>query len=147
MCLLCQHFFLSYLMLCHWLSAVGSCHAKIAVIFVTLPKRVSNRKGRPSETNFFFKEFLFICWVISSYEGVSKSFRTGRLEWELQMVLLSDTRCSCIVILWVSLVSFATITLCIASQRVFIVVYFVMTQSGKLLVTPSYLVLKLCKYA
>jgi hypothetical protein len=33
---------------------------------------------------------------------------------------------------WVSLVSFAAITLCVASQRVFIVVsvYFVMTQSG-----------------
>jgi len=25
------------------------------------------------------------------YEGVSKSFRTGRLEWELQMVQLSAT--------------------------------------------------------
>jgi len=34
------------------------------------------------------------------YEGVSKSFRTGRLEWELQMVQLSATRCSCIAILW-----------------------------------------------
>jgi hypothetical protein len=28
--------------------------------------------------------------------GVSKSFRTGRLERELQMVQLSATRCSCI---------------------------------------------------
>jgi hypothetical protein len=56
------------------------------------------------------------------YEGVSKSFRTGRLERELQMVQLSATRCSCIAILWVSLVSFAAITLCAASQRVFIVV-------------------------
>jgi hypothetical protein len=49
--------------------------------------------------------------------GVSKSFRTGRLERELQMVQLSATRCSCIA-LWVSLLSFATITLRIASQRV-----------------------------
>jgi hypothetical protein len=32
------------------------------------------------------------------YEGVSKSFRTGRLERELQMVELSATRCSCIAI-------------------------------------------------
>jgi hypothetical protein len=65
-------------------------------------------------------------------EGVSKSFRTGCLERELQMVQLSATRCSCISILWVSLVSFTAITLCFASQRVFIVdvVYFVMTQSG-----------------
>jgi hypothetical protein len=36
------------------------------------------------------------------------------------MVQLSATRCSCIAILWVSLVSFAVITLCVASQRVFI---------------------------
>jgi hypothetical protein len=33
------------------------------------------------------------------YVGVSKSFRTGRLERELQMVRLSGTRCSCIAIL------------------------------------------------
>jgi hypothetical protein len=41
-----------------------------------------------------------------TYKGVSKSFRTGRLERQLQMVQLSATRCSCITILWVSLVSF-----------------------------------------
>jgi hypothetical protein len=35
----------------------------------------------------------------ASYEGVSKSFRTGRLERELQMVQLSVTICSCIAIL------------------------------------------------
>jgi hypothetical protein len=33
------------------------------------------------------------------YEGVSKSFWTGRLERELQMVQLSATRCNCIGIL------------------------------------------------
>jgi hypothetical protein len=52
----------------------------------------------------------------SPYEGVSKSFRTGSLERELQMVHLSATRYSCINILCVSLVSFAATTLCIASQ-------------------------------
>jgi hypothetical protein len=62
------------------------------------------------------------------YEGVSKSFRTGCLE---QMVQLSATRCSCIAILWVSLVSFAAVTLCVASQRVFIVIS-LSTQSGNL---------------
>jgi hypothetical protein len=43
--------------------------------------------------------------------------------------------------LWVNLVSFAAITICVASQRVFIVVsvYFVITHSGNL-DTPSYLV-------
>jgi membrane protein YqaA with SNARE-associated domain len=68
--------------------------------------------------------YLFII-----YEGVSKSFRTGRLERELQMVQHSAARCGCIAILWVSLVSFVAITLCVASQRVF-VVDFVMTLSG-----------------
>jgi hypothetical protein len=75
------------------------------------------------------------------YDGVSKSFCTGRLEQELQMVQLSTTRCSCIAILWVILVSFVSITLCIVSQRVFIVivvVYFVIDSIRKLLVTPSY---------
>jgi hypothetical protein len=36
---------------------------------------------------------------VGLYEDVSKSFRTGRLEQELQMVQLSATRCSCITIL------------------------------------------------
>jgi hypothetical protein len=76
---------------------------------------------------------------ICRHERVSKSFRTGRLERELQMVQLSATRCSCIAILWVSLMSFAAITLCVASQQVFIVVvYFVIDLTRKLLDTPSY---------
>jgi hypothetical protein len=75
-----------------------------------------------------------------TYEDVSKSFRAGRLERELQMVQLFDTRCSCIAILWVSLVSFAVITLSVASQRVFIVVvYFVIHSVRKLLDTPPYI--------
>jgi len=37
--------------------------------------------------------------MLSKYDGVSKSFRTGRLERELQMVQRSATRCSCIAIL------------------------------------------------
>jgi hypothetical protein len=36
---------------------------------------------------------------VEAYEGVSKSFRTGRLERELQMLQLSATRCSGIDIL------------------------------------------------
>jgi hypothetical protein len=84
------------------------------------------------------------CQMKILYEGVSKSFRTGRLERELQIVQLSATRCSCIAILWVSLVSFAAITLCFASQRVFIIiiiiiiiVYFVIDSVRKLLDTTS----------
>jgi hypothetical protein len=58
---------------------------------------------------------------------------------ELQMVQLSATRCSCIAVLWVSLVSFASVTLCVASQRVFIVVsvYFVIDSVRIILGTPS----------
>jgi hypothetical protein len=77
--------------------------------------------------------------VSLAYEGVTKSLRTGHLEREIQMVQLSATRCSCVAILWVSLVSFAAITLCVASQRVFIaVVYFIIDSVRKLLDTPSY---------
>jgi hypothetical protein len=48
------------------------------------------------------------------------------------------TRCSCIAILWISLVCFAAITLCVDSQRMFIVVvYFVIDWVRKLLDTPS----------
>jgi hypothetical protein len=51
------------------------------------------------------------------YEDVSKSFRPGRLERELQMVKRSANRYSCIAILWVSLVSFSTTNLCVASSE------------------------------
>jgi hypothetical protein len=76
----------------------------------------------------------------SIYEGVSNSFRTYRLERELQGIQLSATRCSCIAVLWVSLVNFAAITLCVASQWVFLVlvVYFVINSVRKLLGTPPY---------
>jgi hypothetical protein len=74
----------------------------------------------------------------NKYEGVSRSFRTGRLERELQMVQLSAVRCSCIAILWVSLASFAAITLCVASQRVYIVIS-LSTQSGNFWIHPPIL--------
>jgi uncharacterized membrane protein len=38
-------------------------------------------------------------------------------------------------------VNFAAITLCVASQRMFIVVYFVIDSVRKLLDTPSYVIL------
>jgi hypothetical protein len=72
------------------------------------------------------------------YEGVSRSFRSGHLERELHIVKLSATRFSCIAILLVSLVSFVAITLCVASQRVFIVVFFVIDSVRKFLDTSSY---------
>jgi hypothetical protein len=56
------------------------------------------------------------------------------------MLHLSASRCSFIAILLVSLVSFASITLCVASQRAFIVVsmYFVIDSVRKLLDPHSY---------
>jgi hypothetical protein len=73
------------------------------------------------------------------YEGVSRIFRTGRPERELQMVQFSATRRSCVAISWVILVSFGAITLFVASQRLFVVVaYFVIDSVRKLLDTPSY---------
>jgi hypothetical protein len=39
------------------------------------------------------------CSEVQLYDGVSKSFRTARLERELQMVQLSATRCNYIAIL------------------------------------------------
>jgi hypothetical protein len=47
----------------------------------------------------FMSEELQDIRADTSYEGVSKSFRTGRLERELKMVQLSATRCNCIAIL------------------------------------------------
>jgi hypothetical protein len=102
----------------------------------------SRRKIKHSEVNGSKNSLNFSCSCFSQYiyEGVSKSFRTGRLERELQMVQLSATRCSCIAILWVSLMSSAAIILCVTSQWVFIVVvaYFVIDSARKLLDTPSY---------
>jgi len=68
-----------------------------------------------------FNSCTFSDYLLVGYEGVSKSFQTGRLGLELQMVQLSATRCSCIAI-FTSLVSLTAITLCVASQRVFVVV-------------------------
>jgi hypothetical protein len=57
------------------------------------------------------------------------------------LVQLSATVCSCIAILWVRLVSFAAINLCVASRVlitvVVFVVYFFNDSVRKLLDTPS----------
>jgi len=47
---------------------------------------------------------VIIYSFVEFYKGVSKSFRTGHLERELQTIQFSATRCSCIAILWGSLV-------------------------------------------
>jgi hypothetical protein len=76
-----------------------------------------------------------ICNTVA-YECVSKSFRSGRLEPELQMVQPSATRCSSTAILLVSVVSFDAITLCVASQWVFNFVISLSTQSGNFWIHP-----------
>jgi hypothetical protein len=38
-------------------------------------------------------------YATKTYDGVSKNYRTGRLERELQMIQLSATMCICIAIL------------------------------------------------
>jgi hypothetical protein len=81
------------------------------------------REWGPPPAHTYTRSYLNA--VANEYEGVSKSFRTSRLARELQMVQLSATGSSCIAILWDSLVSFAAITLYVASRRVFIFVYFV----------------------
>jgi len=70
-----------------------------------------------------------------TYEGASKGIRTGRLEIELQIVQLSATKCSCTAILWLSLVSCATIALWRRQQRVIskVSIYFVIDSVRKLL--------------
>jgi hypothetical protein len=72
--------------------------------------------------------------------GYGRLATTGRLERELQMVQLSATRCSCIAILWVSLVSSAAITpLCYFSTSVCSWCLFRYDSVPKLLDTPSYI--------
>jgi hypothetical protein len=87
-----------------------------------------------------WKNIYFSLNISFRYERVLKCFQTGRLKQEMQTVQLSATRYSCFVILWVSLVSFATITLCVASW-VFIVVsiYFIIDSVWKLLYTPLHI--------
>jgi hypothetical protein len=80
----------------------------------------------------------FLHMLLKIYKGVSKNFWTGSLVQELQMVQLLATRCSCITISWVSLVSFATIILCVASQQMFVVFILLLTQSKTFVYTLTY---------
>jgi hypothetical protein len=135
----------------NWLTSPNSNH------YIPKSGIIASNERQRMQTKFWCGNLLQNChkiemdmgeghlrWVLGMYEGVSKRFRTGRLERELQMVQLSTTRCSCIAISWVSLVSFAAITLCVASQRVFIVVsvHFANDSVRKFLDTPSYVVSK-----
>jgi hypothetical protein len=70
------------------------------------------------------------------YEDISKSFRPGRLARELQMAQLSAIRYYCIAIWWVSLVSFASITLCVASWVFIVIVISLSTLSRNFWIHP-----------
>jgi hypothetical protein len=61
-------------------------------------------------------------------------------DWPPGARTANDTTCGCVAILWVSLVSFAAITLYVAFQRVIVVVvaYFIIDSVRKLLDIPSY---------
>jgi len=59
-------------------------------------KANGNCRNTITSTNYLSDTFEI---THSTYEGVSKSSRIGRLERELQMVQLSATRRSCIAIL------------------------------------------------
>jgi hypothetical protein len=98
--------------------------------YTTAPTKCRNRPLISYEALYVLKWRAWWRAKPVVYEGVSKSFRTDRLGWELQMIQLYATRCSCIAILWVSLVSFAAITLCVA--------LFHYDPVRKLLDTPSY---------
>jgi hypothetical protein len=74
-------------------------------------------------------------WVV---RGCIRKFPDWTTGARTQMVQFSATRCRCIDILWVSLLSFAAVTLCVASQRVFVVVYFIIDSVRKLIDTFSY---------
>jgi len=83
------------------------CHGAIIIISgveeMPLPNAIRYSKSRwykhynKCEGNATTAIYFKLC------EGVSKSFRTDRLEPELEMIQLSATRCRCIAILWVTL--------------------------------------------
>jgi hypothetical protein len=75
-----------------------------------------------------------------SYKRIPYRNNASKIKRILQMVQLSATRCSFIAILWASLVNFAAITLCVASQRAIpkVSIYFVIDSVRIRLETPSY---------
>jgi hypothetical protein len=82
-----------------------------------------------------FKRIAIILQYTRVYPKVS-----GLANWNENCKWYSSLPVDAVVSLFceVSLVGFAAITLCVASQRVFIVVYFVINLVQKLLDTSSY---------
>jgi hypothetical protein len=108
---------------------------------IKMTKDVKRHKTNTSHMVFFTnKRFRFRIIQNGQTLGCIQKFPDWPPGARTAMVQLSATRCSCIAIMWVSIVSFAAITLCVASQRLFIVVslYFVIDSVRKRLDTPSY---------
>jgi len=80
---------------------------------------------------------LVKCYICTEYEGVSKI--SGLDAWSENCKWYSSaTRCGFIAVLCVSIVSFATISLCVASQKECLLLLFRYHSVWKLLDTPSY---------
>jgi hypothetical protein len=76
---------------------------KFTIIFIFTPDLTKlffhGLDSMPHSGTVYVKLCVCVCVCVCKYEDVSKTFRTGLLERELQMVELSATRCSCIAIL------------------------------------------------
>jgi hypothetical protein len=67
-------------------------------VFLDHSFRVVSRRTVSSYSITGLINLKYAC-LLDVYKSVSKSFRTGRVERELQMIQLSATRCSSIAIL------------------------------------------------
>jgi hypothetical protein len=76
------------------LSKLTSLRESLENIFLFQFKLVNFNQYFDTAVQLHFLKSRFL-----KYKGASKSFRTERLERELQMVQLSATRCSCIALL------------------------------------------------
>jgi hypothetical protein len=120
----------------------------LSVHFIPTPRYPRNMLSVESfVTCFYHREIIVVCilkrgilfWNSIGFKDVKLAIRgciqkfPDWLPGAKTANGTAATRCNCIAILWVRLVSFAAITLCVASQQVFVVVvvvYFFMTQSG-----------------
>jgi hypothetical protein len=66
-------------------------------------------------------QFPFSSFLLWSVRGCNQKFPDRWPGARTANCTAFCTRCSCIAILWISLKSFAAISLCVASQRVFII--------------------------
>jgi len=101
-----------------WVRFPAPNEATLTEVCCTYSKYFKIDHGRfLSEIVLFHHIIIFSQSTLSAsswYENVYKSFRTGHLARGLQIVQISVARCSCSAVLWVSLVSFPAVILCVA---------------------------------